>query len=59
MGNLVKGWCCLLGMAPFSEKWDLRIKWLLIYKMEALLFYHSSIFSLIMMKVKAEDQELG
>jgi hypothetical protein len=27
--------------------------------MVALLFYHSSIFSLIMMKIGAEDQELG
>jgi hypothetical protein len=27
-------------MAPFSKMWDLRIKWLLTYKMVALLFYH-------------------
>jgi hypothetical protein len=32
---------------------------LLIYKMAALLFYHSPNFSLIMMRVGAEDQELG
>jgi hypothetical protein len=38
-GNLVKGWGCLLGMAPFSKRGDLRIEWLLIYKMAALLFY--------------------
>jgi hypothetical protein len=29
------------------------------YKMVTLLFYHSPIFSLIMMRVGAEDQELG
>jgi hypothetical protein len=27
--------------------------------METLLFYHSPVFSLIMMRVGAEDQELG
>jgi hypothetical protein len=31
----------------------------LIHKMVTLLFYHSAIFSLIMMRVGAEDQELG
>jgi hypothetical protein len=31
----------------------------LIHKMATLLFYHSPIFSLIMMRVGAEDQELG
>jgi hypothetical protein len=30
-----------------------------IHKMVTLLFYHSPIFSLIMMRVGAEDQELG
>jgi hypothetical protein len=44
VGNLVKGRCCLLGMAPFSKWWDLRINWPLIYKMAALLFYHYTIF---------------
>jgi hypothetical protein len=31
----------------------------LIHKMATLFFYHSPIFSLIMMRVGAEDQELG
>jgi hypothetical protein len=55
---LLKG-RAVIGMAPFSKRWSLRIKWPPVYKMAALLFYHSPIFSLIMMKVGAEDQELG
>jgi hypothetical protein len=44
---------------PFLKKWGLRIKWPPIHKMMTLLFYHSPIFSLIMMGVGTEDQELG
>jgi hypothetical protein len=32
-------------MAPFSKRWDLRIKWPMIYKMAALLFYQSLLAS--------------
>jgi hypothetical protein len=37
----------------------LRIKWPLIHKVVILLLYHFTIFSLIMMRVGAEDRELG
>jgi hypothetical protein len=43
-GNLFKGRAAVLAT---------------IHKMATLLFYHSPIFSLIMMRVGAEDPELG